>query len=108
MAAGCRLNLRFKTPDGDIEFRIEITPDSTTITKTTGEDPVLLDKSKIALTPDTWHKLVIQCTSTEYISKLGNATLTTMDDVFALDKVEIDFILASGIVGIRNYILAPK
>lgn len=108
MAAGSRLNLRFKTPDGDIVFRTDITPDSITITKTTSVDPVVLDKSKIALTHDTWHKLVIQCTGAEYVCKLGDTTLTITDEVFDLEKAEIDFIVASGTVGIRNYLLAPK
>jgi arylsulfatase A-like enzyme len=108
MAAGSRLNLRFKTPDEDIVFRIDIILDSITITKTAGEDLVVLDKSKIALAPDTWHTLVIQFTGAECVCKLGDTKLTNTDEVFDREKAKIDFIVASGTVGIRNYLLVPK
>jgi hypothetical protein len=107
IAAGSHLSLRLRDTAGAALFRLDLTHDSLTLIKLSGERHEVLKTVSLPPAPGAWSKLTLKFEGPELYGELDSSTFVTTDAVFERDKSELNCLISGGAVGFRNFSLTP-
>jgi arylsulfatase A-like enzyme len=107
LAARSHCVVRVRALGGDSLFRADLAGDGLNLIKLTGERHEVLKNVAITLAPGVWHKLTLKCDGPEFYGELDNETFVATDAIFDREKSEVNVLVSNGMVGFRNFSLAP-
>lgn len=100
--------LRFRSPDSDTLFRVDITPAELVVIKMTGEKHGTLNTTPLKLADGDWQKLQLTCQGETLSLALGAANVQIKDEVFGRAKAEVNFLVNGGTAGFRKFSMEPS
>lgn len=107
LTAESQFTFRLRNPAGDILIRTDIAPDRIMLSDVTGEKNETLKKVPLSLAPGAWHTLTLKFDGINLDGEIGGTKFSATDKIFEREKGGVDFLLAGGKAGFRNFSLVP-